>query len=122
MYSNDSKTETIILILKLLFYFRSTLQTRALTINSHKSFIRVIEVPSTRESQMATNEDFVRVDSTSGKIRYSTLRLQELNAELKALEEERDRIQKTLSAELCQKVLCSGKYFNIMPNYILVLT
>ena len=51
------------------------------------------------------NDNFVRVDNTADKIRYSTLKLQEFNAEMKALQEEHDNVQKALSEDLCHQVL-----------------
>ena len=84
--------------------FRSLLGIPKLVINNHKSFIRVVEIPSTRESKLSARDDFVKVDNTSDKVRYSTLKLQELNAELKSLQEEYERVQRALSDELCQQV------------------
>ena len=45
------------------------------------------------------------LEKTSDKARYSTLKLQELNAKLKALQDENDQVQRALSEDLCNKVL-----------------
>ncbi|XP_048588429.1 DNA mismatch repair protein MutS isoform X2 [Nematostella vectensis] len=84
--------------------YRSLLNIPKLTISPHRAFIRVVEIPSSKEAVMADREDFVRVDGVTGKVRYSTLRLQELNAELKSLQEHHERTQKALSNDLCHQV------------------
>lgn len=84
-----------------------------LVINNHKSFIRVVEIPTAKKSLLDGNKDFVLLDSTSAKLRYSTLKLQELNAKLKALQEENEQVQRALSEDLCSQVqiILNNKYY-----------
>ena len=85
--------------------FRETLQIPRLTINNHKSFIRVVEIPAIKMALLEGNQNFVFLEKTSDKARYSTLKLQELNAKLKSLQDENDQVQRALSEELCNQVL-----------------
>ena len=84
--------------------YRESLKIPRLVINNHKSFIRVVEIPAGKIALLEGNKDFVQVESTSGKVRYSTLKLQELNAKLKALQEENEQVQRALSEDLCNQV------------------
>lgn len=83
---------------------REQLKLPRLVINNHKSFIRVVEIPATKTTLVEGNQDFVFLEKTSEKVRYSTLKLQELNAKLKALQEENEQIQRALSEDLCNQV------------------
>ena len=83
---------------------RETLNIPRLVINGHKSFIRVVEIPITKKELLTENQNFVFLEATSSKVRYSTLKLQELNARLKALQEEHERVQRALSEDLCNQV------------------
>lgn len=90
---------------------REQLKIPRLVINNHKSFIRVVEIPATKTTLVEGNQDFVFLEKTSEKVRYSTLKLQELNAKMKALQEENDQIQRALSEDLCNqvnKIQCSS--------------
>lgn len=72
-----------------------------------------MEIPAAKKTALEVNKDFVEVESTSSKIRYSTLKLQELNAKLKALQEENEQVQKALSEDLCNQVqiiITNSKY------------
>ena len=84
--------------------YRERLNIPRLTINYHKSFIRVVEIPVAKKSFLEGNQDFVLLESIKDKARYSTLKLQELNAKLKALQEENETIQRALSEDLCNQV------------------
>lgn len=75
-----------------------------LTISNHKSFIRVVEIPLSQKNSLGWNQDFVFLESTKDKARYITLKLQELNAKWKALQEENEIIQRALSDDLCNQV------------------
>ena len=83
---------------------REQLKLPRLVINNHKSFIRVVEIPATKTTLVEGNQDFVFLEKTSEKVRYSTLKLQELNAKMKALQEENEQIQRALSEDLCNQV------------------
>ena len=63
-----------------------------------------MEIPATKTTLVEGNQDFVFLEKTSEKVRYSTLKLQELNAKLKALQEENEQIQRALSEDLCNQV------------------
>ena len=63
-----------------------------------------MEIPSSQATKLSAREDFVKVDNTADKTRYSTLKLQELNAELKSLQDDYERVQRALSEDLCQQV------------------
>ena len=93
---------------KFVFFFflnyRESLKIPRLVISNHKSFIRVVEIPAAKKSVLEGNKDFVLLDSTSSKLRYSTLKLQELNAKLKALQEQNEQVQRALSEDLCNQV------------------
>lgn len=93
--------------------YRESLKIPRLVINNHKSFIRVVEIPTAKKSLLDGNKDFVLLDSTSAKLRYSTLKLQELNAKLKALQEENEQVQRALSEDLCSQVqiILNNKYY-----------
>lgn len=91
-------------ILYLLVFRREKLNIPRLVINSHKSFIRVVEIPLTKQAALEGDSDFVLLEATSAKARYSTLKLQELNAKLKSLQEEHEQVQKALSEDLCNQV------------------
>lgn len=72
-----------------------------------------MEIPTAKKTVLEGNKDFVEVESTSSKVRYSTLKLQELNAKLKALQEENEQVQKALSEDLCNQVqiiIINSKY------------
>lgn len=84
--------------------YRESLKIPRLVINNHKSFIRVVEIPAAKKSLLEGNKDFVLLDSTSNRLRYSTLKLQELNAKLKALQEQNEQVQRALSEDLCNQV------------------
>lgn len=83
---------------------REQLKLPRLVINNHKSFIRVVEISATKTTLVEGNQDFVFLEKTSDKVRYSTLKLQELNAKMKALQEENEQIQRALSEDLCNQV------------------
>lgn len=83
---------------------REQLKIPRLVIGNHKSFIRVVEIPATKTTLVEGNQDFVFLEKTSEKVRYSTLKLQELNAKMKALQEENEQIQRALSEDLCNQV------------------
>ena len=83
---------------------REQLKLPRLVINNHKLFIRVVEIPATKTTLVEGNQDFVFLEKTSDKVRYSTLKLQELNAKMKALQEENEQIQRALSEDLCNQV------------------
>ena len=92
---------------------REQLKLPRLVINNHKSFIRVVEIPATKTTLVEGNQDFVFLEKTSEKVRYSTLKLQELNAKMKALQEENEQIQRALSEDLCNqvnKIQCSSNH------------
>ena len=93
--------------------YRESLKIPRLVINNHKSFIRVVEIPTAKKSLLDGNKNFVLLDSTSAKLRYSTLKLQELNAKLKALQEENEQVQRALSEDLCSQVqiILNNKYY-----------
>lgn len=63
-----------------------------------------MEIPATKTTLVEGNQDFVFLEKTSDKVRYSTLKLQELNAKMKALQEENEQIQRALSEDLCNQV------------------
>ena len=63
-----------------------------------------MEIPATKTTHVEGNQDFVFLEKTSDKVRYSTLKLQELNAKMKALQEENEQIQRALSEDLCNQV------------------
>ena len=63
-----------------------------------------MEIPATKTTLVEGNRDFVFLEKTSEKVRYSTLKLQELNAKMKALQEENEQIQRALSEDLCNQV------------------
>ena len=63
-----------------------------------------MEIPATKTTLVEGNQDFVFLEKTSEKVRYSTLKLQELNAKMKALQEENEQIQRALSEDLCNQV------------------
>lgn len=63
-----------------------------------------MEIPATKKTVLEGNQDFVFLEKTSDKARYSTLKLQELNAKLKALQDEHEQVQRALSEELCSQV------------------
>lgn len=63
-----------------------------------------MEIPVTKTTLVEGNQDFVFLEKTSDKVRYSTLKLQELNAKMKALQEENEQIQRALSEDLCNQV------------------
>lgn len=63
-----------------------------------------MEIPATKKTVLEGNQDFVFLEKTSDKARYSTLKLQELNAKLKALQDEHEQVQRALSGELCSQV------------------
>jgi len=84
--------------------YREALKIPRLVINNHKSFIRIVEIPATKMALLEGNQDFVFLEKTSDKARYSTLKLQELNAKLKALQEEHEQVQRALSEDLCNQV------------------
>ena len=83
---------------------RDQLKIPRLVINNHKSFIRVVEIPAAKKTLLEGNQDFVFLENTSDKVRYSTLRLQELNAKMKALHDEHEKVQRALSEDLCNQV------------------
>lgn len=107
-YQFDFKVKLCILSNKFAIFFildyRESLKIPRLVINNHKSFIRVVEIPAAKKSLLEGNKDFVLLDSTSSKLRYSTLKLQELNAKLKALQEQNEQVQRALSENLCNQV------------------
>jgi DNA mismatch repair ATPase MutS len=70
-----------------------------------------VEISSTHEPKLNARDDFVKVDNTSEKVRYSTLKLQELNAELRGLQDKYERVQRALSEELCQQVITERKEY-----------
>lgn len=90
--------------------YRETLNIPRLVINGHKSFIRVVEIPITKKELLTENQNFVFLEATSSKVRYSTLKLQELNARLKALQEEHERVQRALSEDLCNQVTSHAEH------------
>lgn len=97
--------------------YRESLKIPRLVINNHKSFIRVVEIPAAKKSLLEGNKDFVLLDNTSAKLRYSTLKLQELNAKLKALQDENEQVQRALSEDLCnqvQMIIINNKYLLIL--------
>ena len=83
---------------------REQLKIPRLLINNHKSFIRVVEITATKKTLLEGNQDFVFLENTSDKFRYSTLKLQELNAKMKALHDEHEKVQRALSKDLCNQV------------------
>ncbi|KAJ7372927.1 hypothetical protein OS493_015382 [Desmophyllum pertusum] len=97
---------------------RESLKIPRLVINSHKSFIRVVEIPAAKKTLLQGNQDFVFLESTADKARYSTLKLQELNAKLKALQEENEHVQKTLSEDLCNQVTSHAESLKQMAVFI----
>lgn len=84
--------------------YRETLKLPRLVITTHKSFIRVVEIRATKMEVLEGNHDFVFLEKTSDKARYSTLKLQELNAKLRALQDEHEQVQRALSEDLCNQV------------------
>lgn len=67
-----------------------------------------MEIRATKMEVLEGNQDFVFLEKTSDKARYSTLKLQELNAKLKALQDEHEQVQRALSEDLCNQVLVIG--------------
>eukprot|EP00731_Ephydatia_muelleri_P018988 Em0011g1028a len=76
----------------------------------HKNFGRVFEVTKAKATRIDLFKDFIRLDQTSGKVRYSHLELQRLNTELQDLESNYVEVQAVVFKRLCDKVMSHAEH------------